>query len=820
MSGYVIKLRGCTPEPLGNYLKGLGVFRLITEQADPEARAWWREGYLHIYQSKWVGTGAEVEGHLSNWLLDGCQFTPLIAPWQTGTGYLNKGKRTAGGDALSGLLGLSHRGTESFRDVFKDFARALSVELPEDPAQWPKVVREKAPPDLSDAEVLRLLRNRLENRPSVRWLDAVGVSASRSRESDNPSWFPILANGGGEASGQYIVNHQQRLLSLLRSKDDERSQVQLESTLFGMSPPGALEAKAMGAMYYPSLMKAPNVGQDFIPDPERRVNPWDFVFLLEGTVIWSMTVTRRKGVTPEKASFPFYCRSSFGGSVITVPKEVEGAEGSIANGEIWCPIWRYPATLYEVQRIFGEGRLQVGDQVITRGLDFALAMMGVGVDRGIHAFYRYSLLERSGSGRQTTLLAVPSGCFVPQRALHVSLLADLRDFAQQISQFLVDSSQLPRRLTRARVEFEQAWFNSTVASVSARQDPAPSLEELLLATGRLMCELGTNATRPGVVKIKRGSDTIERTVMPVRPLRREWASLSAGKQTPEYCLARAVGSIGAWGTKSGDKESGVAVEAIRANLLPVMARGRRWEWDDTSRSAVWARGAALEANLASVLRRRLIDAQRGVGKGLPLWSSFGANFKDLLAFWSRGIDEARIADLIHGLALIETPRADEPYIDRVQKNDQTPDLATSGVWFLGDEPKLTPDLPDWLGEKELEAACRLPRVYHLLKLCFTGGRLPPRLAEGRTGIRAGNEAHPSACLDVLTLLESGRLAEATQLASLRLRAKGYPSALRDADIHSLRMVLDDCRRLAGMLMIPVRHMGVCAALAIKPQSIS
>jgi CRISPR-associated protein Csx17 len=50
----ILELRGCTPEPLGNYLKGLGVFRLIAEQADPQARAWWKNGVLHVRQGKWT----------------------------------------------------------------------------------------------------------------------------------------------------------------------------------------------------------------------------------------------------------------------------------------------------------------------------------------------------------------------------------------------------------------------------------------------------------------------------------------------------------------------------------------------------------------------------------------------------------------------------------------------------------------------------------------------------------------------------------------------------------------------------------------------
>src|SRR5437016_6188380 len=44
----VLTLQGCPPEPLGNYLKALGVFRLVAEQADPTARAWWQGGVLRI----------------------------------------------------------------------------------------------------------------------------------------------------------------------------------------------------------------------------------------------------------------------------------------------------------------------------------------------------------------------------------------------------------------------------------------------------------------------------------------------------------------------------------------------------------------------------------------------------------------------------------------------------------------------------------------------------------------------------------------------------------------------------------------------------
>jgi hypothetical protein len=57
-----------------------------------------------------------------------------------------------------------------------------------------------------------------------------------------------------------------------------------------------------------------------------------------------------------------------------------------------------------------------------------------------------------------------------------------------------------------------------------------------------------------------------------------------------------------------------------------------------------------------------------------------------------------------------------------------------------------------------------------------------------------------------------------QLAARRLRAKGYPTVLREPDMQALEMDVTQCRRLAGMLLIPVFQPGVLAALAIKPQN--
>ena len=277
---------------------------------------------------------------------------------------------------------------------------------------------------------------------------------------------------------------------------------------------------------------------------------------------------------------------------------------------------------------------------------------------------------------------------------------------------------------------------------------------------------------------------------------------------------------------SSEGQAVPAVESIRANLLPVRRRGKAWDWDDTSHSAVWSRGTPLEGNLSAVLRRRLIDAGRGAGGGLPLWSSYGASFGDLLTYWNGKVDEDRLADLIHGISLVDAGHWTEARIEeRQQREEPTPDLQTGAVWFdAEDAARTTSASVEWhnrrlLLEDDLRSAFELPRVYHLLKLGFIGGRLPRRPIEGRTVERTGEEPFPAMCLDVLTRLQAGRLSDAVQLAARRLRAKGYPTVLREGDLQALDMNLDQCRRLAGTLFIPISQPGVCAALAISPQTV-
>jgi CRISPR-associated protein Csx17 len=108
----ILTLHGCSTEPLGNYLKALGIFRLVAEQADPTARAWWEAGAFRLSTTKFL----TVED-LCEWLHENCGYSAFVAPWLANTGWGKGGKRDAGGVALKSLLEDKNTRTDQFRDA-------------------------------------------------------------------------------------------------------------------------------------------------------------------------------------------------------------------------------------------------------------------------------------------------------------------------------------------------------------------------------------------------------------------------------------------------------------------------------------------------------------------------------------------------------------------------------------------------------------------------------------------------------------------------------------------------------------------------------
>ena len=81
-----LPLAGCAPVPLAHYLKALGILRLVAEQADPTAAGCWQRDTFVLHS-------ALDRDALLDFFLHRYQPTPILAPWNGGSGFLQEGQR-------------------------------------------------------------------------------------------------------------------------------------------------------------------------------------------------------------------------------------------------------------------------------------------------------------------------------------------------------------------------------------------------------------------------------------------------------------------------------------------------------------------------------------------------------------------------------------------------------------------------------------------------------------------------------------------------------------------------------------------------------
>jgi CRISPR-associated protein Csx17 len=151
-----------------------------------------------------------------------------------------------------------------------------------------------------------------------------------------------------------------------------------------------------------------------VGEAKSLVNPWEYVLLLEGALLFASAAARRLGGHQGGAGLPFMVDASPVGYA-------SGTSGERARGELWAPLWHRPATAREVAHLLGEGRADWRRQQARTGIDLARAAASLGVDRGISSFIRHAFVERFGQA----MLAVPVGRVVVRERPEVHVVGAL-----------------------------------------------------------------------------------------------------------------------------------------------------------------------------------------------------------------------------------------------------------------------------------------------------------------------------------------------------------------------------------------------------------
>jgi CRISPR-associated protein Csx17 len=640
MTIYEHVLEGCAPVPLAGYLKALGAFRLVAEQKDPNARGFWRN-------ERFVLKTRLTREELIGFLLNEFRPTPVISPWNGGSGfYFQEGKTKEKDDVtgkrvktgvrdqpteatrvLDSILGAKTNRLEAYREAILNAKARLAAKK-----------FDAAPSDEQKTALIRALRSETSDATAT-WID----SAATVTQLD-VAFPPILGSGGNDGNLDFSTTIIQAILSLIDVQSGMPSGAAdslLKASLFADA---ALAAGGTAiSQFAPSAVGAPNSSVGF--GGASSGNAWDIIFGLEGALVMSTSLARRIDAEGEgTASFPFMIarRGVFGAGAGNVAPSDENA-----RGEFWAPLWSRPASLNELAALFREGRAVVDRKVANDALDFAQAVGQLGVDRGVEQFERYAFEQRYGNMH----LGVPLGRWRVERNRNADLVAEITASGWVYrARSAVRGKGAPASMLALGRRLDDALFRL------AGDQSIDAVQEALIAVGALAVETGR---RPKL-----------RESLPPPRLSAEWTR-AAGEDdnSYEFALAAALAGLDATAA-SGEQRFRLPFRRHLAPMNVVAKKDRvedRWhdirdQWDDTTEAhalAVWT-GRDLVRDMGRVLERRLIEAQRTsfVRAGtdgrpeieLPLFGWRAAPLAAVAAFLEGRTDDDRIAALASGLA--------------------------------------------------------------------------------------------------------------------------------------------------------------------------
>lgn len=701
------------------YLKALGVLRLVSEQKDGAARGWWKNDVFRLRST------LDCDA-LAKFFLDEYMPTPIVAPWAGGSGFFKKDNKKA----VDALCGSESPRCKAYADVIHHVRRIIKNEGIGD-----------KPKDGDKSRLIRRYRRELPDEV-VAWMDTAMVL-----QQDGQGFAPLLGTGGNDGRLDFTQNFMQRILSLnLHTKDEQptdESRGRLAQAL--LASPAKLGSASVG-QFAPGRAGGPNATQGM--EGDSTDNPWDFILMMEGALLLAGAAVRRFAIADSaRTAFPFTVRTVAAG--FDSPASKDEAE---SRGEQWLPLWTRPTSAAELRQLFGEGRAEVSGRTARDGADFARAVAGLGVDRGITGFNRLGFLKRSGKA----FLAAPLGRFGVVERTYVDLLREADSWLECFRRAAGDKYAPPRFGSALR------RIDSAIFDFCKYGGPA-FFQSIIVALGAAERELS---------RAERFRDS--KSLRPLAGLSSAWID-AANDGSPEFTVATAIAGI-----HDSDRRIGL----LRSNLEPVDWQKRCRAWAEKDRCVVW-NAADLSTNLANVLQRRMMDGARAGCERLPWASRWTAPVNTIAAFIAGDLDDQRIEELIWGVMLADQPR----------------DSKRGGEKNQSAQPNSAPPLP---------------REYALLKLLFLAraltidrkrnGTVSWRLArDGEAGIKIRPEPR------ILPLLRAGRIGEACNIAAQRLRVSGLSpmpgplptGVMRDDSWSEGTADLRRAQRLAAALLVPV-----------------
>lgn len=587
---HVHELRGCAPVPLAHYLKALAILRLVGEQVDPSARGFWKD------ECFWLVTKLSRD-ELEGFFLKDYSPTPLLAPWNGGSGFYPKDNQ----EALRAFEASTVQRFAAYRESCS-LCRSVVGATTESPKNERK------------AQMIRELRAAARTASGA-WMDAaVALSGS-----GDPSYPALLGTGGNDGRLDFTNNFMQRLSEVFLVSSEEggaapQARRLLESALWSL-PSRGLGDDAVG-QFLPGAAGGANSTEGYAG--KSQLNPFDFILGLEGAVCFTASITRRaspRGAVQASAPFATRALSASYGSAC--------ASDESARGEQWMPLWDAPATWSETSNLFREGRSQLATASAQTALDFARSLSRMGTARGIGQFQRYGYQERNGQAN----LAVPLERWKVHSASQGALIDEVAPWVETLRRVAADD--------RAPKVFERAARGCAAALMQCCREETPRVwQDLLRRLAR--------AERLALSSPKFAKD---KNLRPLPTLSSGWLEMMVDGSA-EVRLAAAIANLGYKREKH--------TRSIRDYWLPLDAYGTKFEMGESGLHVGperVGRGADLVDDLCAVLMRRAIASDAGrTGLGLFPRGGCYASVDDVARFLEdSSFDERKCLELALGL---------------------------------------------------------------------------------------------------------------------------------------------------------------------------
>lgn len=793
MTGGMI-MGGCGPDPLMMNLKALGIFRVVAEQADPDARAFWKDDRFVLI------TELDRDGLIDFFTgRSKAKYRPVpaISPWNGGGGFMDLDEspidkiEQSDNPRVASYAKAIREARRVLREIVPEYTLVASEYAPEhrslcmrkdscvsqtekrDVRQAIKEVNDKAKivkDSVSDAkaDIVKQLRSRLDE-DAVRWLDATILAMS-----DKLQFGAVLGTGANDGNFDMADNFAQCVCTHVLGDGGGRNASLLAGSLFGDSA----ELSGMANAFYSPGMYMDGTGSSEPGFKKRSLtNPWDYLLAIEGTLLFAGSISRRSN--SRRAAFPFNAdptKSGYG-----------TAADEASRGEIWIPLWSAPAPYAEIRYVFREGRSQIGTRNCSTGSDFARGVASLGAERGLSGFQRFGIVERKGLAYMSSSF----GRIVPDASKieEINLFTDIDEWLSRIKGA---RNALPRHI----LSLLRGIDGSMIRFCAMRH--ASRLQDVLVDVAKLEHAVSRSS--------------LAKDVKPLWGLSPDWAP-GCDDGSAEYRIAVAVASIS---DKRGEYP-------IRHNLEAIAKDRSKTAWRKDSPRAVWS-GVDTVQRMGDVLERRCIDAQiakpstppstgvetpadnpknqKSIKVQLPqLESKIKAPVADVLAFLEGyALDYEKIGDLLPGLAMIN--------YSKIGGGGQPP---RNFLRYTNDRALWA--IPPHVPESYVCMKCNYPPA-RVVDLALVGGSeaATRKGGSGGTPMPAGSDGTAANTMSfepsMLGLVKSGRISEASSMAKRRLHVSGISVATHDAGVDAAggpctmvpSRVAD---RLAAALLIPV-----------------